>query len=126
MVEPLSPKARADVPPGHDRHSRASGEDLVTARFVVPAERREAREPGPKPAPAEAGVPLPDPFHDAGMLGSRLARLRAPSGMTVEMPVKSLRRNPHRLLEGAAHLRRLPVVVAKFGEPRFKQRMVLE
>jgi L-2-hydroxycarboxylate dehydrogenase (NAD+) len=43
--------------------------------FAIPAERRQAREPGPK-------NPCLGLISDAGILGSRIGSLRSPSGMT--------------------------------------------
>src|SRR2546421_9323232 len=53
----------------------------TTFRFVIPAERRQAREPGPK-------NPCLGLISDAGILGSRIGSLRSPSGMTTRKAAK--------------------------------------
>src|SRR3989449_9045473 len=53
----------------------------TTFRFVIPAERRQAREPGPK----NSCLGL---ISDAGILGSRIGSLRSPAGMTTRKAAK--------------------------------------
>jgi hypothetical protein len=49
--------------------------------FAIPAERRQAREPGPK-------NPCLGLISDAGILGSRIGSLCSPSGMTTRKAAK--------------------------------------
>src|SRR2546429_7699432 len=53
----------------------------TTFRFVIPAERRQAREPGPK-------NPCLGLISDAGILGSRIGSLPSPSGVTTRKAAK--------------------------------------
>src|SRR2546422_9705497 len=65
-------------------------------RFVIPAERRQAREPGPK-------NPCLGLISDAGILGSRIGSLRSPSGMTTRKAAKKSYAIAPGLTRGSIH-----------------------